>query len=60
MENYDLRNTPEYGELECFAIEYKKYNNFDDFRKMRVNEIALKYPEIWKLAKQDFDLYKMW
>lgn len=57
---YDIRNTPDYGILENYALEEEKYHNFDDFRKNHVNEIARNNPELWRVAKEDFDLYKYW
>ncbi|MCM1125356.1 MAG: hypothetical protein NC429_02705 [Lachnospiraceae bacterium] len=60
MENNDLRNTPDYGILENYANEEKQYHNFDEFRKNHVEEIRQKNPDVWEIAKQDFNLYKMW
>lgn len=55
---HDIRSTPDYGILEAYAHEEEKYHNFDDFRKNHVNEIARNNPEVWRLAKQNFELYK--
>jgi len=57
---YDIRSTPDYGILEAYAQEEEKYHNFDDLKKNHVCEIARNNPEVWRLAKQDFELYKYW
>ncbi len=57
---HDIRSTPDYGILEVYAHEEEKYHNFDDFKKNHVYEIARNNPEVWRLAKQDFELYKYW
>lgn len=56
----DIRRTPDYGTLETYAQEEEKNHDFNDFKKNHVYEIARNNPEVWRLAKQDFELYKYW
>ena len=60
MEHDKIRNSPEYGILENYADESIKYDNLDDFRRSHIYEIALNNPEVWSVAKKDFELYANW
>jgi len=67
MEDKDVRSCPDYGILENYALENEKYHNLDEehhnldkFRKNHIYEIARNNPEVWRVAKEDFELYKYW
>ena len=54
----NIRNSPEYGDLENIALVYSMDNEMSDFNKKRVEEIARQYPEVWQAAKEDFEVFK--
>lgn len=60
MQQREPRNTPEYGILESYAHDYEKEDVLTDFTKGHVEEIRRDNPDVWAVAKTDFELYKFW
>lgn len=56
------RNSPDYGILESYIEDNKRGHNLteDAFRVNHVNEIIKQSPEVWKAAKEDFEIYQNW
>lgn len=57
---FEPRNTPDYAILESYIHDYKNDDVLTDFAKEHIYEIMRKNPEVWRVAKADFELYKFW
>ena len=56
------RKSREQGILESDMEDDKRGHNLteDAFRVNHVNEIIKQSPEVWKAAKEDFEIYQNW
>ena len=60
MENNNTRNHPAYAILESYAHDETANGKLDENVKEHIFQLARENPEVWKVAKEDFELYKYW